>query len=463
VKRVIKFTSLGLLGGVASMGLVLGLLLGTQAGSRWALGKVPGLEVADFQGRLAGSWQASRLTWADGGSTVEMQAPSLAWSPACLLRATLCIDRLQADRIDMAFAPSTEPTESAPLQLPTLRLPLAIELGEVKVGQLRLDGSDLLGDLQLAAHWTNSGIRIDSLRLLRDDLQLSLQGDLQPEGDWPVTLQAQLQLPAVDEKPWQLALTAKGQLQKTLELAGTSSGYLDATLSGQLQALAEHLPATLHIRSDAFKPAGALPDTLQLNALELDAKGDLLDGYQLSGRASLPAEQSPIALLLSGLVDSKGARLDALDLTASDSQRVKLQATADWQQGLSADAQLDWQDFPWLRLYPLETPPEVTLKRFNTQVHYRDGNYQGTFTGDLDGPAGAFSLASPFEGDLTQVKLPQLALTAGQGKAAGSVAVRFADTLAWDVDLQLSALDPAYWLAELPGTLAGPLRSKGEL
>lgn len=183
------------------MGLVLGLLLGTQAGSRWALGKVPGLEVADFQGRLAGSWQASRLTWADGGSTVEMQAPSLAWSPACLLRATLCIDRLQADRIDMAFAPSTEPTESAPLQLPTLRLPLAIELGEVKVGQLRLDGSDLLGDLQLAAHWTNSGIRIDSLRLLRDDLQLSLQGDLQPEGDWPVTLQAQLQLPAVDENP----------------------------------------------------------------------------------------------------------------------------------------------------------------------------------------------------------------------------------------------------------------------
>lgn len=127
---------------------------------------------------------------------------------------------------------------------------------------------------------------------------------------------------------------------------------------------------------------------------------------------------------------------------------------------MTADAQLDWQDFPWLRLYPLETPPEVTLKRFNTQVHYRDGNYQGTFKGDLDGPAGAFSLVSPFEGDLTQVKLPQLALTAGQGKAAGSVVVRFADTLAWDVDLQLSALDPAYWLAELPGTLAGPLRSR---
>ena len=64
-----KYILLGLFGVVASLGLALGLLVGTEAGSRWALGKVPGLEVTDFQGRLAGSWQASRLRWADGGST----------------------------------------------------------------------------------------------------------------------------------------------------------------------------------------------------------------------------------------------------------------------------------------------------------------------------------------------------------------------------------------------------------
>ncbi|MGX1021647.1 translocation and assembly module TamB [Pseudomonas sp. Y3 TE3536] len=461
--RVFKFVLLGVLGGVVAVGLALGVLVGTESGSRWALARVPGLQVADFQGRLAGSWQASQLSWVEGGNRVEVQAPLLTWSPGCLLRATLCIDQLQAQRIDMAFAPSDAPAESGPLQLPALRLPVAIELGEVKIGQLRLDGSDLLGDVQLAAHWTQTGMRIDRLHLQRDDLRLDLQGDLQPEGDWPLQLQGQVQLPSVEGKSWQLALTAQGELQKTLTLEGTSSGYLDARLNGELQALAEHLPATLQIRSDAFKPTGSLPDTLQFNQLELNAKGDLLKGYKLSGSASLPAEQSPIALVLSGRVDSKGAKVDALDLNASDNQRLKLQASADWQQGLTADAQLDWLDFPWLRLYPLETPPDVTLKQFNAQVHYRDGNYQGTFKGDLDGPAGAFSLASPFEGDLSQVKLQQLALSAGQGKAEGSVAVRFADTLAWDVDLQLSALDPAYWLAELPGTLAGPLRSKGEM
>ncbi|MFK3770177.1 translocation/assembly module TamB domain-containing protein [Pseudomonas putida] len=461
--RVFKFILLGLLGSVLLVVLALAAILGTEGGSRWVLGRVPGLQVDNFQGRLAGRWQASQLTWADGGNRVEVLAPLLNWTPGCLLRATLCIDQLHAQRIDMVFAPSEQPADSGPLQLPILRLPVAIELGDVKVSQVRLDGSDLLGDLHLAAHWTATGLQIDSLQLQRDDLQLNVQGDLQPEGDWPVQLQGQVQLPAVQGQAWQLALTAKGELQKTLELDATSSGYLNARLTGELQALAEHLPARLQLRSDAFKPAQTLPDTLQLNQLKLDAEGDLLKGYQLSGSASLPAEQAPIALLLKGKVDAKGANVQALDLSASDAQHVKLQASADWQQGLVADAQLDWQDFPWLRLYPLDAPPDVTLKRFNAQVQYRDGSYQGTFNGDLDGPAGAFTLASPFEGDLGQVRLPQLALTAGQGKAAGSVAVRFADTLAWDVDLQLSALDPAYWLAELPGTLAGPLRSKGEM
>jgi translocation and assembly module TamB len=463
VTRALNYVLLTLLGLVLLITLALGLVLGTQAGSRWVLGLVPGLEVSDFEGRLGANWQASRLNWVEGGSRVEVLAPHLAWSPACLLRATLCIDRLQAERVDMAFAPSEAPADSGPIQLPGLRLPLAIELGEVKLGQLRLDGSDLLGDLQLAAHWTANGLRIDSLQVQREDLHLSLQGDLLPEGDWPLQLNGSVQLPAVEGQAWQLALTAKGELQKTLNLDATSSGYLNAHLTGELQALAEHLPAKLSIRSDAFKPAGSLPDTLQLNQLRLDASGDLRKGYQLTGSANLPAEQGPIALALAGQVDAKGAQLAALDLTASETQRVKLQANADWQQGLVADAQIDWVDFPWLRLYPLQEAPQVTLKRFNAQVNYRDGNYQGAFKGDLDGPAGAFNLASPFEGDLTQVRLPQLALSAGQGKAAGSVAVRFADTLAWDVDLQLSALDPAYWVAELPGTLAGPLRTKGEL
>jgi translocation and assembly module TamB len=105
----------------------------------------------------------------------------------------------------------------------------------------------------------------------------------------------------------------------------------------------------------------------------------------------------------------------------------------------------------------------VTLRSFNGEVSYTDGRYLGHFQAALDGPAGAFSLGSPFSGDLTQIHLPQLQLAAGQGKAEGHLDLQFAEGIAWDTALDLSAINPAYWLGELPGTLAGPLRSKGSL
>ncbi|MEF9900494.1 MAG: translocation/assembly module TamB domain-containing protein [Pseudomonas sp.] len=463
MSRIIRNILLGLLALVLMVLLMVGLILGSQAGSRWALGMVPGLQLEKFQGRLAGGWQADSVVWEQGGNRVELEAPVFSWSPSCLLRMTLCIERLQADQVNLAFAPSESKPDSGTLQLPALKLPVAIELGEVRIGHLRLDGNEQLSQLQLVAHWTVAGLQIDSLQLQRDDVHLSLQGLLQPEGDWPLQLQGQLQLPKVDNQQWQLALQINGELQKTLKITGDSSGYLNARLKGELQALAEQLPAKLQISAKAFKPGADLPDTVQLNNLELSAQGNLQSGYQLLGTASLPAEQEPVALNLQGKVDAKGAQLTALDLTASADKRLKLTANVDWQQGLNAEATIDWLDFPWLRLYPLEEAPQVTLHRFVGQVQYRDGNYQGEFKGDLDGPAGAFSVNSPFKGDLKQISFAQLALNAGQGKLEGNVSVQFADAVAWDAALELSALNPAYWLAELPGTLAGPLRSKGQI
>ena len=463
MSRVFRNILLAVLALLLMLVLLLGLLLGTQAGSRWALGLVPGLQLEQFQGRLGGQWQAERVLWEQGADRVELVAPVFAWSPSCLLRMTLCIERLQAEQVNLAFAPGEAKPDSGPLQLPALKLPLAIELGEVRIGHLRLDGNEQLSQLHLAAHWTVAGLQIDSLQLQRDDLHLRLQGRLQPEGDWPLQVQGQLRLPKVDGQDWQLAVQIEGELQKTLKLTGDSSGYLNARLSGELQALAEQLPAKLQLSAQAFKPGAELPDTLQLNNLQLSANGNLQSGYQLLGSASLASEQQPVAVSLQGKVDAKGAQLSALELTASADQRLKLTASADWQTGLSAEATIDWLDFPWLRLYPLEPAPQVTLRRFNGQVQYRDGNYQGEFKGDLDGPAGAFSLSSPFKGDLQQIALPQLALNAGQGKLAGSVSVQFADAVAWEAALELSALNPAYWFAELPGTLAGPLRSKGQI
>ncbi|AWA40339.1 translocation/assembly module TamB domain-containing protein [Pseudomonas sp. 22105] len=463
MKRGLKISVLALLSLVLLIVLSITVVLGTQAGSRWVLGLVPGLSVDNFQGRLGGQWSADHLLWQQDSSRVELSKPIFEWSPLCLTRMTLCIEQLKADTVSLQFPPSEEVTESGPIKLPDLQLPVAIELGDVQVGSLLFNGSEELKGLQLAAHWTAKGLQIDSVKLQRDELSLNLSGLLQPTGNWPLSIAGDLTLPSPAPEPWTLALKIDGDLLKTLNLHADSRGYLDGQLSGELQPLVENLPAKVRITAEAFKPSADLPDTLQFNQLVLTGEGDLKNGYQLLGNATLPAEKGPVALLLKGKVDAKGAQIAGLDLTANDKQSLKLTGNVDWSKALSAQANINWLDFPWHRLYPEIEEPQVTLRTFTGEVSYTDGQYLGNFAAAADGPAGAFTLSSPFSGNLKQIFLPQLKLEAGQGKAEGHVNVQFADGIAWDAALELSALNPAYWVAELPGTLAGPLKSKGEM
>jgi translocation and assembly module TamB len=463
LKRSVKIAAIGLLSVVLLLVAAVSLILGTPSGSRWALGQVPGLQVDNFSGRLGGQWQADHLLWQQGAMRVEIDAPVFDWSPGCLMRMTLCINTLQTGDVRLQLAPSSDTPDNAPISLPNLKLPLAIELGNVQVGSLHLDGIEQLRDLHLAAHWTADGLKIDSVHAQREDIVLDLNGLLKPTGDWPLTAQGQVKLPPVSGQPLALTLDVSGDLLKTLKLTGQTQGYLDARLTGELQPLIANFPAELAITSDQFKPVADLPDTLQLNQLTLNAKGDLAQGYAILGNASLPAEKGPVTLALQGRVDAKGAEIATLDLAASTDQRLKLNARLDWQKGLMAEAKIDWLDFPWHRLYPLINEPSVSVHSFTGEISYTDGQYLGNFTGEFKGPAGAFSLKSPFSGDLQQIFLPQLELVAGQGKAHGFAKVKFADGVAWDTALDLSALDPSFWVAELPGSLAGPLRSKGEI
>ncbi|MHC8362833.1 translocation/assembly module TamB domain-containing protein [Pseudomonas sp. LS2P72] len=463
MNRGLKITLLAILALLMLVVLTVATVLGTATGSRWALGFVPGLTVENYQGRLGGQWSADRVLWQQDASRVELSKVIFAWSPLCLTRMALCIEQLKADQVSLQFPPGTDEDSSGSIELPDLDLPLAIELGDVQVGSLLFNGSEELKGLQLAAHWTVNGLQIDSVHLQRDDLSLNLSGLLQPSGNWPLKAEGKLTLPAPGTGPWTLALKVDGDLLKTLNLKADSSGYLNGQLTGELQPLVENLPAKVRITADGFKPGVDLPDTLQLNQLELTGDGDLKNGYQLLGKATLPGEKGPVALLLQGKVDANGAQIAGLNLTANDKQSLKLTGNLDWSKGLSADAKIDWLDFPWHSLYPLIDEPEVALRSFNGEVSYTDGKYLGNFNAALDGPAGAFSLTSPFSGDLTKIYLQQIQLEAGQGKAEGHLNLQFADGIAWDTALDLSAINPAYWVAELPGTLAGPLRSKGEM
>ncbi len=460
MRRTWAWLAGGLLGLLLMLALGIGVLLGSSAGSRWLLTQVPGLQVQGFDGRLGRAWQADSLIWQQGDTRLMLQGLDMAWSPACLLRLTLCLDRLHVQQAGLDLPPSAS-SDSAPLSLPALDLPLRLQLGDVQLGELRIDGQSQVQALSLIANWDEGGVHLQRLAVQRDELALELSGELQPQGAWPTSLSGRARLPSVDGKPWTLALQVGGELQHSLEVQADSSGYLEGRLVGQVQALAEHLPVELHLTSPAFSASAELPATLQLQQVDLRAQGDLASGYRVEGSVSLPAEQGAMAVTLAGRVDARGADIQLLRIQAEGEQHLQLQGKLDWQAAFSADAQLAWEDFPWQRLYPLDEPLPVSLQRLQAEMSYSGGNYLGNVDAQLQGPAGAFSLISPFSGDLEQVTLPQIQLQAGQGRAEGVLKLGFAEVIDWQARLQLSDLDPGYWLAQMPGNLAGPLNTSG--
>lgn len=461
--RVLRGVGWTLLALVLLLAIAVGVLLGTASGSRWLLAQVPGLTVEAFDGRLGQRWQADRLLWEQGGNRVEVQQPRLAWAPGCLLKRTLCIDELTAGDIVLNFPPTEPGPDAEPFTLPDLDLPVALQVERIDIGRVTLNGSEQLRRLHLQANWRADGLDIQRLDLRRDDLDLSMNGRLLPSGAWPLKLEGQAALQSPNEQPWALMIAVDGDLREQLQVQVESQGYLDGTLSGQLRALDEHLPATIKLNAHGFKALPDLPETLRLNDLQLTATGNMDDGYRVLGTTLLPGEGGVVRVALEGVVGPSGAQIAMLELDAGQQRDVRLSGDVDWQDGLEANADLLWRDFPWRRLYPDIDEPPVALRELKAQIQYDDGNYLGNFQSAMTGPAGDFTLNSPVSGNLESVHLPQLELRAGQGSAVGSVSIGFAEGLDWKADLALSDLDPAYWLAELPGNLGGSLQSQGAL
>jgi translocation and assembly module TamB len=452
-----------LLAVLLSIVLAVGVVLGTTSGSRWALSKIPGVQVEQFEGRLGGHWQAQRLIWEQDGSRVVVALPQMAWSPACLLRMTLCIEELIAGDIDLHFPPGPDDSPSEPFSLPEVSLPLELQIEHVEIGQLRLNDVKQLQSLQLRADWRKDGLDIKALQVRRDDLSLDIIGRLQPNGDWLLELTGDAAIQSPNQEPWALKLAVDGELREHLMLAIESQGYLEAKLSGRVRPLEPELPANLRLVVERFKATPELPDALRLDTLEVGAEGDLDQGYRLVGEGRLQGEGGAVGIALNALVDAAHAQVEELQLDAGEGRRISLNGQVNWQDGIAGEAELAWRDFPWRRLYPDVDEPPVALRTLDAQLQYDDGNYLGNFNAALTGPSGDFTLHSPISGDLEVVHLPQLELQAGQGRATGNLSVGFADGIDWNTTLKLSEFDLSYWVAELPGQLGGTLSSRGAL
>lgn len=476
---------------------MLALLLSSEATSRWAFAQadkhVSGLELDFERGNFWRGWHFARLVWRSEGLELDIDRLEMDWTPSCLLSGRLCIDRLYSRRITVITAASEETaaatTDSQPFQLPDIRLPLVIELGGVTLGELSLDGeTTLLSDLHLETGSQRGRLLVHEFSGNGPDVSWHVQGQVAMYGQWPLTLTGQVQLPPVDERAWALDVKVGGSLER-LALAVSSEGYLTGQLQGQLEPFKPGLPASLQWQGESFFPYTGVPETLTLDDWTLSASGDLDAGFRVQAEAKLPkavlledqlseiqlseaadtvATTAPIRLDLSGLVtttEASNLRL-LLSVDGDPEPTALLTGQVGWKDQLSVDAKLALQQFPWQRLYPVDTGP-VTLQTLDASMTLDQGQVKGQLAATVSGEVGPVSgpqtlaLTAHISGDQQALDIRPLSLVTPAGSISGKVSLRFAEGFAWQGDLQLHDLNPGVLYAQFPGQLNGSLYTSG--
>lgn len=444
------------------------LVLRSEAGTEWLLAQIDGLTVEDSQGSLIGTWQARHLAWHGYGIQLEIDQPYLSWAPGCLLQKRVCINTLLADDIDLTI----QPGEDAPagdrglITLPTVDIPVAMVIGEVRLGSFHLNGARIWQTAELSAQGSGSSVRIDRLYYEGFGLEASVAGNLTMRGDWPVNLDLSTTLPAPGGRDWSLDLALAGSVED-LRLQGQSQGYLEAGLEGSVRPLQPDLPARLNLESEHFLALDTLPATLTLQDWTLGLDGSLADGFRVQTQAQLPGQEGPVAVELSGLVTPSEAQDLDLTLTApyleQSPGRLDLTGAVNWAGGLTADAAFDLDRFPWQHLVPAVDEVPVTLQTLTGTASYDEGDYQAELAATALGPVGETRLETSLTGDLSRLSLDTLRLEAGPGSLTGTAGLEFAGKLAWQAELALADFNPGYWAEQLEADLSGEITTSGEL
>ena len=425
-----------LLCGLAIAGIV--GLLASHSGSQWLIQHIPQVQVQNFQGRLGSRWQADQIRWHDDSQDIQLNQVRMQWRPACLLRLHGCIEQLSAQsaRINRTAA-QTETPQSA-ITLPALPIDLGVTFQQGTLEEL----------------WLNQ-------QAVAQHIQLS--GSLESQGGWALRLEVRLQTPASQPHKLTVHGIIHGTLQDSLQLTLDGQGDWQGRLSGQISALDPTLPLALTLDSDAITLPLGTSKALRMQGLRLTAMGNTQTGYQLLGQGKIQDQtQNELALDVKAHLDTEQLRLEQLTLSTDAHHYLRLSGRVQWPTQLQADIQLEGQDVPW-QMGHSGSSPAIQLKHLKGQLHYQTQAYQGQLQAMLQGPAGAFRLETSLQGDATHVRLPQLDITADKGRVQGQLALDWAQSLRWQAQLALKSFNPAYWVAELPGQIAGTLNTSGQM
>ena len=372
------------------------------------------------------------------------------------------------------------------LELPDINLPVDIQIPEFTLNDFRLEGATAyrVERLRLGLLTEGDSVEVTELSVVTPDAEAELTANATLTNNYPLEarLAVELFLPEIypELSGETLTLTLSGPLD-ALEAQLDASGAINASLSGQVDALAPTLPFQLQLQSDRVQwPLPVSGD---------DSGGDISD-ESVDDNAGDEASQAYIVddldLQVSGSLSDYSAQLAmAVEGPSLPSTQINVNGEGDLEQfswqpltldidesSLRSEGSISW-------VGPLQVNTTIRLEQFNP-AHFVD-QLEGDLNGDIeltlrqqnekwaisvpnlaiDGELRDYPLtlqaAFDANSDL-EMDIDELLFTQGDNRleAAGQVSEE-AMSLNADIALrQLQTLSP-----DLAGTIVGTLEASG--
>lgn len=484
-------------------GLALAFVLGTQTGLRTLLAVTdalaPGtIRVGRVEGRLLGPLAFDEFVLRLPGVDVSVGTLRLDWRPVALFAGTLQVRAFMASDIAVVTEPSADKDPAEPFELPSIRLPIGIQIEQVLIERLSYREADTppasaieLRRAELSA--TANGDLVDLKRLIVELSQpvahARIHGQVRLDAAYPIDVTMDWHF----EQAPALTLAGAGQVSGNLEalqIQHRIEGSVEATLQARVnEALkAASWQAEVELTSIDLPQLVADAPALNLQA-QLKSEGDLAQA-RLTGtlngsapdvaemgqiRADLDVEWAAQVLTVKALRLTESSGADVASSAPPPAMQKPASSAADASGGarITVTGQFDtnpkvptfsvqalWEQLRWpLAGVPMAQSPQGSLSA--------EGALDG-YTYRLDAqahgqqiPQTALALAGT--GTAATATFETLAIDVIGGRIDGSGALSWSPKLRWEADLSLTALDPGQVLADWPGTLGGRIQSQGEM
>lgn len=473
--------------------LLLAFVLGTQTGLRTLIAVAedlaPGvIEVKRVQGRVLGRLEVDGFALSLPGLNASVGTLVLDWRPGALLTGTLRVQELLASDISVTVEPSDkEKPPSEPLELPSIKLPIGVDIDQVLIERLsfRQSGAEASSAIELTraelsatANGNIVELRALSAELAQPDARARAQGQVQLDGAYPVELTLDWrfrQAPA-------LSVTGEGRVSGDFDrmlVTHRISGSVRARLQAQIEDVLNAPSWQAEIDLDAIDLPELVADAPSINLqAQLKTDGDLeqasLTGA-LKGSAPDVADMGQLAAELDVDWANQVLTINALRLTesaaASDEStgsdgaaagaRIDLSGQLDTNPAVPTFAlQATWERLHW----PLAGAPIAESPLGSLSAEGALDGYEYRLDAEAFGEQiPETKLALLGTGDQQRTDIVELTIETLNGLIAGKGNLGWAPELHWDLAVTAKEIDLDRQWAGLNGSVNLKADSRGGL